>query len=90
MAPTFSDVVCRITFPYGKIRGGKDIGGHGHSTRYFGSWDHAAIERDFSNNDMSSLTLHQDILFESARKSKVTRRESQLIREMQSSDPEVG
>lgn len=90
MAPTFSYVVYRITFPNGKIYVGKDIGGSGHSMRYFGSWNNEAVERDFAKEQLHSLTLRKDILFESAEKSDVTRMESQLIRELRSNDPEIG
>ena len=43
MAPKLPYVVYMITFPNGKIYVGKDIGGEGHSLRYFGSWSNAAL-----------------------------------------------
>lgn len=88
--PLLRYVVYKITFPNGKIYVGKDIGGSGHSLRYFGSWNNAAVEADFSREELTTFVLRKDILFESADKSEVTRREAELIRELRSNDPDVG
>jgi len=88
--PLFLYVVYKITFPNGKIYVGKDIGGSGHSLRYFGSWNNAAVEADFSRNELQTFVLRKDILFESGDKSEVTRRESELIRELRSNEPGIG
>jgi hypothetical protein len=83
-------VVYRLTFPNGKIYIGKDIGGQGHSLRYFGSWDNATVAADFSDADLRDFTLRKEILFESADKHEVSRLESVLIRENRSHEPEIG
>lgn len=88
--PKLRYVVYKITFPNGKIYVGKDIGGAGHSLRYFGSWDNATVEVDFSREELTTFVLRKDILFESGEKADVTRRESELIRELRSSDPSIG
>ena len=75
----FSYVVYKITFPNGKVYIGKDIGGQGHSIRYFGSWDNATVENDFSKEELSSFTLKKEILFESSDKDEVSRKEFELI-----------
>lgn len=90
MAKQFDYVVYKITFPNDKIYIGKDIGGHGHSIRYFGSWDNSAVENDFSKEELSNFTLRKEILFESSDKDEVTRKESELIKSYNSSNPEIG
>ena len=88
--PLLRYVVYKITFPNGKIYVGKDIGGSGHSLRYFGSWNNASVEADFSREDVRTFVLRKDILFESEDKSEVTHRESELIRELRSNEPGIG
>ena len=90
MPKLFSYVVYKITFPNGKIYIGKDIGSDGHSLRYFGSWHNLTVERDFTKEELHSLTLRKDILFESADKAEVTRMESQLIVENRACNPLIG
>ncbi|WP_054300703.1 GIY-YIG nuclease family protein [Gemmobacter sp. LW-1] len=90
MSPAFAYVVYKITFPNGKIYIGKDIGGGGHSLRYFGSWNNASVEADFSRDEMRSFVLRKEILFESYDKVAVTRKESELIRRLNASDPTIG
>lgn len=51
----FSYVVYKITFPNGKIYIGKDIGGVGHSLRYFGSWDNELISQDFTKEELKNF-----------------------------------
>jgi hypothetical protein len=90
MRKHFAYVVYRITFPNGKIYVGKDIGGDGHSLRYFGSWDNLTVERDFTKEELTSLVLRKDIIFESHDKAEVTRMESKLIVELRACNPEIG
>ncbi len=86
----FAYVVYKLTFPNGKIYIGKDIGGSGHSMRYFGSWDNATVESDFTKEELSSFSLRKEILFESKSKDEVTRKESELILANKSNEPQVG
>lgn len=83
-------VVYRLTFPNGKIYIGKDIGGQGHSLRYFGSWNNGIVEQDFSDDELRDFTVRKEIIFESIDKSEVTRMESELIRVHDASNPAVG
>lgn len=86
----FGYVVYKITFPNGKIYVGKDEGGQGHSLRYFGSWDNALVEKDFTKAELQDLTLRKQILFESDDKLEVSKKESEFIRTLQSNDPAIG
>lgn len=90
MSRHFAYVVYRITFPNGKIYIGKDIGSGGHSLRYFGSWNNKLVEEDFGKDELVSLTLRKDILFESADKEEVSRMEGELIVQHRSNDPALG
>ncbi|NGM47117.1 GIY-YIG nuclease family protein [Rhodobacter sp. SGA-6-6] len=83
-------VIYKITFPNGKIYVGKDIGEPGHSMRYFGSWNNAVVEADFSSEELRDFTLRKEILFESQDKAEVSRREGEFIRALNSNDPLVG
>jgi hypothetical protein len=89
-SPLFGYVVYKITFPNGKIYVGKDEGGQGHSLRYFGSWDNALVEEDFTKVELQDLTLRKEILFESNDKLEIRKKESELIRALQSNDPAIG
>lgn len=86
----FNYVVYKIIFPNGKIYVGKDEGGLGHSLRYFGSWDDALVEQDFSKAELQDLALRKQILFESESKEEIRRMEGVLIRELRSNDPSIG
>ena len=86
----FRYVVYKITFPNGKIYVGKDEGGQGHALHYFGSWDNALVEKDFTKTELQDLTLRKQILFESDDKYEIRRKESELIRTLRSSDPAIG
>lgn len=86
----FKYVVYKITFPNGKIYVGKDVGGQGHSIRYFGSWNNALVAQDFSKEELSDLTLRKQILFESESRDEVSQKEIELIRQHRSNDPSVG
>lgn len=88
--PLLKYIVYKITFPNGKIYIGKDIGGSGHSLRYFGSWDNETVEKDFSIEQIMRFTLTKEILFESDDKNLVSAKESELIREYRSNDIAIG
>lgn len=86
----FEYVVYKITFPNGKIYIGKDIGGLGHSLRYFGSWDNEAVSADFTKEELSKFTLTKEILFESNNKSEVSKKEHELINLHRSNNHDLG
>ena len=90
MFSKFKYVVYKITFPNGKIYIGKDIGGEGHSLRYFGSWDNLLVEKDFTKEELSNLTLRKEIIFESENKNEVSKKERELITSFNSSNPSIG
>ncbi len=90
MAKKFAYVVYRITFPNGKTYIGKDIGYDGHTIRYFGSWDHRRVEEDFTKKELRDFTVRREILFESADKKEVGRKEMELIVKLGSNDPKLG
>lgn len=83
-------VVYKITFPNGKIYIGKDIGGNGHSLRYFGSWNTTLVEAEHTDEQQRNFVLRKEILFESQSRTEVTTMEGQLIVEYRSNDPEIG
>jgi hypothetical protein len=70
----FDYVIYKITFPNGKIYVGKDIGGSGHSLRYFGSWNNALVAQDLTKEQLSDFTLRKEILFESNDKNEVSKK----------------
>ena len=90
MTRKFCYVVYKITFPNGKIYIGKDIGKDGHTIRYFGSWNHARVEADFTKEELQDFTIRREILFEGADKIEVGLREMALIVEQGANDPERG
>ena len=90
MATKFKYVVYSITFPNGKIYIGKDVTKNGHSIRYFGSWNCAIVEADFTKEELRDFTIRRKILFESDDTGLVSRAEMVLIREHRSNDPSVG
>ena len=83
-------VVYKLTFPNGKIYIGKDVGGHGHSLRYFGSWNTDLVERDFTKEQILDFTVRKQILFESSDKVEVSQKESEYIRSLDATNPEIG
>lgn len=87
---TFNYVVYKVTFPNGKIYIEKDIGGIGHSLRYFGSWNNALIEKDFTKDELTKFTLTKEILFESKNKIEVSAKEIELIRLFKSNNTSIG
>jgi hypothetical protein len=90
MSSKFKYVVYKITFPNGKIYIGKDIGGKGHSLRYFGSWSNSLVENDFTKEELSNFTLKKEIIFESENKNLVSQKETELILSFNSCKPEIG
>jgi uncharacterized lipoprotein YehR (DUF1307 family) len=86
----FAYVVYKLTFPNGKIYVGKDIGGTGHSIRYFGSWSIQLVEADFTKEELSDLTIRKQILFESNDKVQVSMKEVEFIRALNSTNPSIG
>ena len=86
----FSYVVYKITFPNGKIYIGKDVGGNGHTIRYFGSWNYSKVEADFTKKELMDFTIRREILFESDDKIEVGQREMELIVAHGANDPKRG
>ena len=83
-------VIYKLTFPNGKIYIGKDIGGSGHSLRYFGSWDNELVAADFSDCELRDFTIRKQVLFESDNKTEVSRKETELIVQYGSNNPSIG
>jgi len=86
----FNYVVYKLTFPNGKIYVGKDIGGDGHSLRYFGSWFNANVEKDFTDEELRDFTIRKQIIFESPDKIEISKMESEFIVSLKSNDPAIG
>jgi hypothetical protein len=86
----FDYVIYKITFPNGKIYVGKDIGGSGHSLRYFGSWNNALVAQDLTKEQMSDFTLRKEILFESNDKNEVSKKEGEFILALRSNEVAIG
>jgi hypothetical protein len=86
----FKYVVYKVTFPNGKIYVGKDIGTGGHTIRYFGYWNNALVEQDFSKEQLMKWTLTREILFESSDKQLISIKEGEFIRALKSNDPAFG
>ena len=82
-------VIYIITYPNGKIYVGKDLTG---TLNYFGSADSRLIERDFSAEQMRDFTVRKQILWESetAADKEVNLKEVELIKELQSNNPNIG
>jgi hypothetical protein len=88
--PKFKYVVYKITFPNGKIYIGKDVGGLGHSLRYFGSWNNEIVENDFDREAMRTFILQKEIIFETECKTECGIKEFEFIRFYQSNDASIG
>ncbi len=86
----FKYVVYKLTFPNGKIYIGKDIGGAGHSIRYFGSWNNALVEQDFTKEQLSDFSIRKEIIYESDDKQEVSQKESDLIVLYRSNEESIG
>jgi crossover junction endodeoxyribonuclease RuvC len=90
MGKKFQYVVYKLTFPNGKIYIGKYIGSDGHSLRYFGSWNNALVEADFTKEELKDFSVRKEIIFESDDKSLVSKKEHDFIKEFNSHYPEIG
>lgn len=86
----FNYVVYKITFPNGKIYVGKDIGGSGHSLRYFGSWNNDLVAQDFTKEELKKFTLIKEILFESNDKNEINFKEVEYIKHYSSNESSIG
>jgi hypothetical protein len=86
----FDYVIYKITFPNGKIYVGKDIGGSGHSLRYFGSWNNALVAQDLTKEQLSDFTLRKEILFESNDKNEISKKEGEFILALRANDESIG
>ena len=80
-------VICKITYPNGKIYIGKDLT---NSINYFGSANNELIEKDFTPDQKHDFTIRKEILFKSRDVSEVNRKEVELIRRYQSNNPDIG
>jgi hypothetical protein len=82
-------VICRITYPNGKIYIGKDLT---DTITYFGSVDSALVEPDFTRVQRRDFSIRKEILWESetAADTDVSRKEIELIEKYRSNDPAVG
>lgn len=90
MPRKFTYVVYMITFSNGKIYIGKDIGKDGHTIRYFGSWNYARVEADFTKEELQDFTIRREILFEGSDKIEVGLKEMAMIVEHGANDRERG
>ena len=83
-------VIYKLTFPNGKIYIGKDIGGSGHSLRYFGSWDNDLVIQDFNDSELRDFTLRKEIIFESTDRGEISQKEVEFILLHESNNPNIG
>lgn len=82
-------VIYKITYPNGKIYVGKDLTG---TLNYFGSANSKLIECDFTAEQIRDFTVRKQILWESetAEDKEVNLKEVELIKELQSNNPNIG
>ena len=82
-------VIYKITYPNGKIYVGKDLTG---TLNYFGSADSKLIARDYTPEQMRDFTVRKQIIWESetATDKEVNMKEVELIKELQSNNPDIG
>ena len=88
--PRINYVIYKLTFPNGKIYIGKDVGGNGHSLRYFGSWDNDLVMTDFTDEQLRDFTVRKQIIFGSSDKNEVSKKEFEFIKEYNSNDYNIG
>ncbi|MGL5410344.1 MAG: hypothetical protein ACRDAP_16800 [Shewanella sp.] len=81
--------IYKITYPNGKIYVGKDLTG---TLNYFGSANSALIEMDFTAEERRDFTVRKQIIWESeiATDKEVSMKEVELIRLLQSNNPNIG
>ncbi len=58
--------------------------------RYFGSWNNALVEADFTKEELSDFVIRKQIIFESDDKDEIRRKENELIRQYRSNDHDIG
>lgn len=80
-------VIYKITYPNGKIYIGKDLT---DSINYFGSADSKYIAKDFCMSERNDFTIRKEIIFESDETKEINAKESQLILEYRSNNPDIG
>jgi hypothetical protein len=82
-------VICKITYPNGKIYVGQDLT---DSINYFGSANSELIAKDFTREQRRDFTIRKEILWESKTASdiEVTKKEIDFIKELKSNDPAIG
>jgi len=82
-------VIYKITYPNGKIYIGSDLT---NNINYFGSANNKIISEDFTKKQRKNFTIKRQILWESktATKSKVIKKEMELIIYHKSNNPEIG
>src|SRR5690606_14307594 len=80
-------IIYKITYPNGKIYIGKDLT---NSINYWGSANHGLIAKDFSPAERMNMSIRREVIFVSTETSEINRMESQLIREHQSNNPDIG
>ncbi len=80
-------VIYKITYPNGKIYIGKDLT---NNINYFGSANSELIAKDFTRETRRCMIIIKEIIFESESTEEINKRESELIKEYQSNNPEVG
>jgi hypothetical protein len=80
-------VICRITYPNGKIYIGKDLT---NSINYFGSSESKHIVKDFSRAERNDFTIRKEIIFEYDDTKEIDAIESKLILGHRSNNPEIG
>ncbi len=82
-------VICKITYPNGKIYIGNDLTG---LLANFGSANSRLIEKDFTPAQRRDFSARKAILWESGSVSdmEVNKKEVEFIHKYQSNDPAVG
>ena len=82
-------VIYKITYPNGKIYIGQD---KTDSIAYFGSPDSEYVEKDFTKQQRSNLTIRKEIIWESeiASDSELNKKEIEYIKLFQSNNPNIG
>lgn len=80
-------IIYKITYPNGKIYIGKDLT---NSINYWGSAQDLIIAEDFSDEERLDMTIRREIIFQSKSTKEVNSKESVLIKEFQSNNPEIG
>jgi hypothetical protein len=82
-------VICKITYPNGKIYIGKDLTG---TLCHFGSPNSNFIARGFTEDQRQDFTIRKQIIWESesATDAEVNSKEVEFIRHFGSNNPDVG